>query len=137
MPEHRIDVFFYGLFMDQQLLEAKGVQPTDPRPAAVSGFELRIGARAALAPVPDGRVHGLLMKLSHADLERLYAEPSVRAYRPVPVLATVNNGQTVAALCYNLPDPPSPDERNTEYATKLRSLAKRVGLPTDYVASIR
>lgn len=137
MPERRIDVFFYGLFMDQQLLEARGVQPTDPRPAVVPGFELRIGARAALVPRPDGGVHGLLMKLSHADLEKLYTEPSVRAYRPEPVLATVKNGPTVAALCYNLPDAPSPDERNAEYASKLRSLAQRVGLPSDYVASIQ
>ena len=137
MPERRIDVFFYGLFMDQQLLEAKGVQPTDPRLAVVPGFKLRIGARASLVPASEGRVHGLLMKLSYADLEKLYAEPSVRAYRPEPVLATVKNGPTVAALCYNLPDTPSPDERNTEYATKLRALAQRVGLPSDYVESIQ
>lgn len=137
MPERHIDVFFYGLFMDQQLLEAKGVQPIDPRPAVVLGFALRIGARAALVPLPAGRVHGLLMKLSHTDLERLYAEPSVSAYRPEPVLATVRNGPTVAALCYNLPEAPSLDERNPDYASQLRALAQRVGLPSDYVASIR
>jgi hypothetical protein len=85
MQEQRIDVFFYGLFMDQQLLEAKGVHPTDIRLAVVSGFVLRIGARAALVPTPASQVHGLLMKLSHADIEKLYAEPSVRAYRPEPV----------------------------------------------------
>ena len=137
MDDRRLDVFFYGLFMDQQLLESKGVRFTDIRPAAVSGFELRIGARAALAPAPGSEVHGLLMKLSHADLEKLYSEPSVRAYRPEPVLAVARNGATVAALCYNLPEPPSPDERNAEYASQLRSLAQRVGLPRDYVASIR
>lgn len=60
----------------------------------------------------------------------------MRAYRPEPVLAALRNGATVAALCYNLPEPPSPDERNTEYASKLRALAQRVGLPSDYVASI-
>jgi Gamma-glutamyl cyclotransferase, AIG2-like len=138
MQERPIDVFFYGLFMDQQLLEAKGVHPTDIRLAVVSGFVLRIGARAALVPTPASQVHGLLMRLSHADIEKLYAEPSVRAYRPEPVLAvTAPNGTAVAALCYNLPEPPSPVERNAEYASKLRSLAERVGLPTDYVESIQ
>ena len=68
-----------------KLLEAKGVHPTDIRLAVVSGFVLRIGARAALVPTPASQVHGLLMKLSHADIEKLYAEPSVRAYRPEPV----------------------------------------------------
>ena len=77
------------------------------------------------------------MKLSHGDIENLYSEPGVRAYRPEPVLAVVRDGATVAALCYNLPEPPSADERNVEYASQLRSLAQRVGLPSNYVASIQ
>jgi hypothetical protein len=136
MGSRRIDVFFYGLFMDQQLLEGKGIRPVDVRPAAVAGFKLRIGARAALVPAPEAEVHGVLMKLSHADLDKLYAEPTVQAYRPEAVLAVDRDGATVAALCYNLPEPPAPDERNPEYAAKLRALAQRIGLPGDYVSSI-
>jgi hypothetical protein len=132
-----MEIFFYGLFMDPQVLEAKGIHPGDARLAAVPGFSLRIGARAALVPTPGGEVHGVLMTLSHADLEKLYAEPSVQAYRPEPVLAVANDGATVAALCYNLPEPPAPDERNPEYAAKLRALAQRIGLPREYVLSIQ
>jgi hypothetical protein len=137
VDHRRLDVFFYGLFMDPQLLEAKGIHPVDVRIAAVPGFVLRIGARAALVPAPRGEVHGVLMKLSHADIEKLYSEPSVHAYRPEPVLAIASNGASVAALCYNLPEPPLPGERNAEYAGKLRALAQRIGLPDDYVATIR
>jgi hypothetical protein len=137
MDQRRLDVFFYGLFMDSQLLEGKGIRPVDIRLATVPGFSLRIGTRAALVPTPAGEVHGVLMKLSHADLAKLYSEPGVQAYRPEAVLAIAGNGEAVAALCYNLPEPPSPEERNAEYASKLRSLARRVGLPSDYVASIQ
>ena len=137
MAERLLDVFFYGLFMDQQLLRDKGAQASDIRLAVVSGFVLRIGARAALVPDSAGTVHGVVMKLSHPDLERLYSEPSLLAYRPEPVLATLQSGATVAALCFNLPEAPSPDERNAEYAEKLRILARRIGLPGAYVASIR
>jgi gamma-glutamyl AIG2-like cyclotransferase len=137
MDDRRLDVFFYGLFMDRQLLEGKGIRPEDVRLAAVPGFGLRLGARAALASAPGAEVHGVLMKLSHADLEKLYSEPSVQAYRPEPVLAVAGNGVAVAALCYNLPEPPGPDERNAEYAAKLRALAQRIGLPSEYVSSIR
>jgi gamma-glutamyl AIG2-like cyclotransferase len=132
-----MEIFFYGLFMDPQVLEAKGIHPGDVRLAAVPGFGLRIGARAALVPTPGGEVHGVLMKLSHADLEKLYSEPSVQAYRPEPVLAVANGGATVAALCYNLPEPPAPDERNPEYAARLRALAQRIGLPREYVSAIQ
>jgi Gamma-glutamyl cyclotransferase, AIG2-like len=137
MTVRRVEVFFYGLFMDEQLLVGKGVRPTDIRPAAVPGFVLRIGARAALVPTRTGQVHGLLMKLTHEDIEKLYSEPSVRAYRPEPVLAVMRDGDTLAALCYNLPEASSPSEQNPEYVAKLRSLAQRVGLPNEYIASIQ
>jgi hypothetical protein len=136
VDQRRIDVFFYGLFMDQELLRSKGIEPNDVRLAAVSGLKLRIGARAALVPSPEAEVHGVLMKLSHAELDKLYTEPSVQAYRPEPVLAVSPDGVTLAALCYNLPEPPDPDERNAEYAARLRTLAQRIGLPNDYVESI-
>jgi gamma-glutamyl AIG2-like cyclotransferase len=136
MEHRRLDVFFYGLFMDHQLLESKGIRPVEVRVAAVPGFRLRIGARAALVPEPAGEVHGVLMKLSYGDLEKLYSEPGVQSYRPEAVLAVARNGATVAALCYNLPDPPAPDEHGAEYAAKLRALAQRIGLPSDYVTSI-
>jgi hypothetical protein len=136
MATRRVDVFFYGLFMDHRLLEGKGIQPGDIRVAAVSGFQLRVGARATLVPAPAAEVYGVLMRLSHADLDRLYSEPSVQAYRPEPVLAVDRNGATVAALCYNLPQPPAPAEHDPEYAAKLRTLAQQLGLPSDYVSSI-
>jgi len=136
MASRRLEVFFYGLFMDPQLLAAKGIQPVDARVAAVPGFELRIGARAALVPAAAAEVYGVLMKLSHSDLEKLYAEPDVRVYRPEPVLAHASDGATVAALCYNLPVPPRPGEGNPDYAAKLQALARRMGLPEDYVRAI-
>lgn len=137
MDQRRLDVFFYGLFMDPQVLESKGLKPLGVRQAAVPGFELRIGARAALVPTPGGQVHGMLMKLSHADLDTLYSEAGVQAYRPEPVLAIASDGARVAALCYNLREPAAADEHNAEYAAKLRALAQRLGLPQDYVDSIR
>jgi Gamma-glutamyl cyclotransferase, AIG2-like len=137
MKQRLLDVFFYGLFMDEQLLRDKGAQATDIRHAVVHGFVLRIGARAALVPDSAGTVHGVVMKLSHSDVEKLYSEPSVSAYKPEPVLAILESGTAVAALCFNLPEAPSPTERNPEYAAKLRALAERVGLPEAYVASIR
>jgi hypothetical protein len=132
----RVDVFFYGLFMDEDLLIAKGVTAIDFRPASVPGFELRIGNRATLVPNESGRVFGLVASLSHADLERLYSEPSLQAYRPEAVLAHLANGKTLAALCFNLVELPSTDERNPEYASKLRDLAERLDFPAEYVASI-
>jgi hypothetical protein len=77
----------------------------------------------------------MLVELTHGDIERLYAEPSVAPYRPEAVLAEPDKGEPVAALCYNLPSVPT-DEPNPEYVRKLRALATRLDLPAGYVSSI-
>lgn len=136
MEPHRISVFFYGLFMDVELLLAKGAHPTHPRPACVPGFALRIGQRATLMPSAEPSAHGIIMELSHGELEQLYSDASLSAYRPEAVLAQVADGSYIPALCFNLVVPPA-QEANSDYAAKLRELARRLKLPPGYVESIR
>jgi hypothetical protein len=131
----RSEVFFYGLFMDAAVLEAKGVSSPGGRPGVVRDWALRIGHRATLVPEPGRAVHGVVMSLLLPDLDRLYAETSVRTYRPVAVLVEAL-GTIVPALAYVLPEPPAPEERNPEYATRLRELAERLELPAEYTQSI-
>ena len=45
--ERRVEVSFYGLFMDEELLRGKGLEPEGGEIAAFDGFALRIGQRAA------------------------------------------------------------------------------------------
>jgi hypothetical protein len=133
----RVDVFFYGLFMDAGALRAKDLDPINIRRASVGGMALRLGDRATLIPDPAECVHGMLMALTHAELNRLYAEPSVAAYRPEPVLANLADGTQVAALCFNLPEAPPADQRNPDYAARLQAVARRLALPESYIAEIR
>jgi hypothetical protein len=133
----RIDVFFYGLFMDEALLLGKGMTPKNRRMASVDNFSLVIGARATLVPCASAIVHGVLYSLTHAEVDALYVEDSVSVYRPEAVSVRLADGSVTAALCFNLPLPPSATERNPQYATKLRELAERIGLPPSYVSSIQ
>ena len=123
--------------MDEDLLRSKGVTQANLRPASLKGFQLCIGDRATLLPAQSGHVFGLVASLSHAELERLYSEPSVQAYKPEAVLVQLLDGEDLTGLCFNLPEPPSTDERNTEYASKLRILARRLNFPEEYIASIQ
>ena len=137
MEPRQIAVFFYGLFMDVDLLRAKGVQPTSVRPACVPGFALRIGQRATLVRNAESTAHGIIMDLSHGEIEKLYSDASVSAYRPEAVLAQLADGSYLPALCFNLVVPPAPEAANSEYAVRLRELARRLKLPPGYVESIR
>jgi hypothetical protein len=76
------------------------------------------------------------MELTHDEIEHLYSDASVRAYRPEALLCELGDGSRVPALCFNLIVPPAPEEANSEYAARLRDLARRLGLPSDYVERI-
>jgi hypothetical protein len=130
-------VFFYGLFMDADALRSKGVHPANVRPAAVPGYALRIGDRATLVREPGSSAYGLLMDLPRAEIDALYSGPGLEAYRAEPVVAEGPGGTRISALCFNLVTPPAPSEANREYADKLRELARRLGLPPDYIERIR
>lgn len=133
----RIDVFFYGLFMDDALLREKGINPENRRVASVENFCLVIGARATLVPCANETAHGVIFSLTHREVDALYSEASVSVYRPEAVSARLADGSAIPALCFNLPVPPSIEERNPQYASKLREVASRIGLPPDYVSSVR
>ena len=132
----RIDVFFYGLFMDAELLREKGISPVASRQAAVENFQIRITQRATLVPSNGDVVYGIVFSLTHDEIDKLYAEPSVKAYRPEAVFARVTDGTTIPCLCFNLPDVNLDENRNEEYAGKLRALATRLGLPASYAETI-
>jgi hypothetical protein len=136
MSQGPIHVFFYGLFMDVELLAGKGIVPLNPRLAAVEGLGLRIGARATLVPAPGERSYGMVMELTHAALDALYAGPGLEQYRPEALTCTTLAGEVVSALCYNLPQEPPPQERNEAYAGRLRAVLRKLGVPPEYVERV-
>lgn len=137
MTDRHIEVFFYGLFMDVDLLRGKGIVPMNPRPTSLGGFGLRIGKRATLVPAPDERSYGVVMRLTHQELNTLYSGPGLENYRAEEVICMTLAGEPIRALCYNLPEAPAPDEVNEEYAAQLRSVLAMLGFPAEYIARVR
>ncbi len=137
MSDRPIDVFFYGLFMDAEALRAKGLNPSNVRLARVQGYALSIGRRATLVPSAGASTYGLRDGSGRAEIDALYSDSSVRAYRAEAVLATLSDGTALPALCFNLETAPGPEEANAEYAEKLRAVGRRLGLPAAYVDNIR
>ncbi|OMH99545.1 hypothetical protein BSN85_36440 [Bradyrhizobium brasilense] len=85
----------------------------------------------------EGRVYGTIMALTHAEVDRLYSEPTVAAYRPEPVLAQLTDGTAELALCFNLPAAsPEGTDRNPAYVAALQAVGRKMGLPESYVVSI-
>ena len=136
MSDRRIDAFFYGLYMDVDVLREAGLTPHQPRRAYVKDFALRIGRRATLVPSPGMRAYGMLFAVTHAELDRLYAAPGLEEYRPEAVLAETLDGTPAPALCFNLREAPRAHERNPEYAARLQQALRKLDFPADYVAAL-
>ena len=130
------DVFFYGLYMDPDVLREQGIEPGTPRRAHVDGFALRIGARATLVPSAHGRVHGMVYTLAPEALRALYAHAGLEAYRPEGVLAWIEGDTPRPALCFRLAHVPAPHERNEDYARRLQEILVRLGFPPDAIAAV-
>ncbi len=136
MTDRRIDAFFYGLFMDVDVLRESKVAPSNPRRAYVADFALRIGQRATLLTAAGARAYGMLIALTHRELERLYTAPGLEQYRPEAVLAQTLGGTLVPALCYNLREAPAAHERNPDYATRLQGVLRKLNFPPEYIAAV-
>jgi hypothetical protein len=133
---NHVPVFFYGLFMDIGLLRSKGLDPQNPRLAQLPGYQIRIGNRATVVLAQNMSVYGILVDLTRQEINRLYSRKSLKGYRAEPVIVLIEGTQRLAALCYNLAEPPLPQERNEKYAKKLRAVALQCGLPEEYVHTI-
>jgi hypothetical protein len=136
MAEWRIDGFFYGLFMDSNILSKNQVVAASPRRAYVDGFALRIGRRATLVPTTGARTFGMVFALTHDELETLYTTTGLEQYRPEAILVHSLEGETYPALCYNLREAPGSEETDTKYAADLQAALSRLDFPPEYIASV-
>ena len=135
VTERKVAVFLYGLFMDMDGLQQRGLDPSDPQVASLNGYAIVLGDRATLVPHAAARVYGIVTGLTHADIDTLYTEASVRDYRPEAVVVILGDGRQVPALCYLLPQVTSA-HRNTAYAVRLLALAKALAFPGAYLATL-
>ena len=131
-----IDTFFYGLYMDETVLAGAGVTARNGRKARADGFALKIGQRATLVKETGATVWGMVFVLTEAELDRLYGAPGLELYRPEQIEVALENRAIIPARVYTLPQPPAADERNPEYAAKLKAVLTRLGFPADYIAGI-
>lgn len=129
-------VFFYGLFMDVDLLQEKSVASQPLYIAYAEGYGLRIGARASLVPSTLEKAYGLVMEMNSHDTDQLYSDESVADYEPIEITVTREDGTQTVVCCYNLAEEKLTGQ-NLQYATDLSRVAKKVGLPTDYVNHIK
>ena len=136
MKSGELAVFFYGLFMDESLLASKGIKASNAAVGYVDGYGLRIGRRATLVRDEASRAYGVLMTIQAEALRVLYSEESVADYVSEAVSVTMSDYTVESAVCYILPEGKL-EGTNSAYANSLLVLARKLGLPSEYLQRIR
>jgi hypothetical protein len=135
-----VRVFFYGTFMNPEVLAAYGIAAREVLPAKVTDFELCIRPRVNLVASKGATVYGAIVLVTQKDLEKIYSELERRLglkYLPEAVLAeTLSGGLTVkAALCY-IAHSMTPGPAAPEYVKELADCVRALNFPESYALHI-
>ena len=135
MTEAKVWTFFYGSYMNLDVLKEVGLIPERVEVARLNGFDIRIGPMANLVRSDQHCVYGILATATHAELKRLYEHAQNilgGTYLPEAVLVETLEGKWRAVLCYIAPEmefkPPSND-----YVERIVKPAREFGFPQWYV----
>jgi hypothetical protein len=147
MCERSVCTFFYGAFMHRDVVARQGIVLREAQPASLPGFAIRMQPLSNVVPAEGGCVYGLMARLTHRELDRLYLhlpdatgdgappEPGVAVYLPEAVLVRTRAAAWRAALCYLAP-PDEPRPASVAYLDRILEAAREYGFPEWYVRQL-
>ena len=77
MTAHKVQVFFYGLFMDIGLLQQRGLAPSPLQVACLDGYAIDIRERVTVRRNATEQVYGIVTGLTQEEIDTLDADPGV------------------------------------------------------------
>lgn len=130
----KVPAFFYGSYMDPDVLRRFGAEPGTPERATLWGWRLAFTPHANIVQDKVTAVEGVVYGFSHDELDRLYGPDGyVTTYRPVPVTVEVG-GEPRPAMTFVEDARPSRPDGN--YVEAFITICRKVDLPAQYVASV-
>src|SRR5262249_47865962 len=100
VENRRVNVFFYGSFINPDVLARVGYYADKSEVARLDGFHIALRPLATLVPSDQHCVYGVLAAATHDQLEKLYGEEWVRDYKPEAVIVRTRDDAIHPALCY-------------------------------------
>ena len=131
----RVPVFFYGSYINGDVLREVGLVPDRMEVARLDGYDIRVAPIANLVAAEHHSVYGVLVDATHEELDRLYAHARDvlgGLYLPRAVIVATAGERLVPALCYiaeELADRPS----DPAYLERILAPARTYGFPAWYL----
>jgi len=136
MQHHQtVKAFFYGSFVRKDVQARGGLRLSSFEIARLGGFDIHISPHAALSRSDQHCVYGILVDISHRQLETMYTAPDVGVFLPEAVLVETRDGKFVPSLCYI---PPSRENKpaDRDYLDKLVAAGREYGFPDWYLTKL-
>lgn len=136
--EPKIWTFFYGSYMNFDVLKEVDYIPEHWEVARLNGYDIHIQPRANLMRSDQHCVYGIVATATHPQLTRLYAHAQDvlgEIYLPEAVLVETLAGKWRPALCYICPVM-EPRPAANDYVDRIVKPAREFGFPGWYVAHL-
>jgi hypothetical protein len=135
MLELKVWTFFYGSYINLNILKEVSLVPEQWQVARLYSFDIRIQPRANLVRSEQRCVYGIIATATHAELDRLYAHAKDilgEVYLPEAVLVETLDGKWQPALCYICPEM-EPRPAANDYIDRIIGPAREYGFPDGYI----
>jgi len=131
----KIWTFFYGSYINFEVLKEVDLVPESWEVARLAGFDVRIEPRANLVRSGADTAYGVVATTTHDELARLYAHAKDilgETYLPEAVLVETLDGKWRPALCYICPHM-EPKLADPAYLDRILGPARKYGFPSWYL----
>lgn len=137
--KQEILTFFYGSYINLNVLKEVNYIPRKIEVATLNGFDLTIEPLANIKESAKGIVYGILATGTHEDLERLYSHAENilgGIYLPRAVLVKKISGEYVPALTY-ISSTMVRKKAEEDYVERIAKPAEKLDFPKWYIEKIR
>jgi hypothetical protein len=138
MLKPKVWTFFYGSYINLNVLKEVNFVPERWEVARLHGFDIRIQPRANLVRSDQHSVYGIIATATHAELDHLYAHAKDvlgEVYLPEAVLVETLDGKWQPALCYICPEM-EPRSAANDYIDRIAGPAREYGFPDGYIQQL-
>lgn len=135
MTAPKVWTFFYGSYMNFDVLKEVNFVPEQWEVARLGGFDIQIQPRANLIRSDQHCIYGIVATATHLELDRLYAHAKDvlgETYLPEAVLVETRSGNWKPALCYICPAM-APRPAANDYLDRILKPAQEFGFPEWYL----
>jgi hypothetical protein len=130
-----IKIFFYGSFMDLELLRTLGVVPKTFETAELKNWSITFSPMATLVRREGDSVYGAIAELSRDEVRMLYSKGDLKRYYPVDITVSTKRNERVTVQCY-ISKSGTGQTPSVEYLQRVIQAAKNLGFPPVYLARL-